>query len=134
MTDLIDKEAGELTEIVEGMADAVERRAVQRGLSPTLFAELAGLTNSGLAPVREGRRRNYSTKTRFGVATALGWPVDWYDRILAGEDPDTWPDVEHPPAHGSTEADIAAIRAQLAALEALVIQLRQDLRRLSPQR
>lgn len=74
---------------VPGMSEAVEGRRKELRLRPGQFAEMAGLTPQGLDPVRKGYRRSYSDRTINGVADALGWPVDWYDRMLEGEMPET---------------------------------------------
>lgn len=74
-------------ETVPGMAEAVEGRRRELRLRPGQFAQAAGLTPQGLDPVRKGIRRSYSEKTLDGVAQALRWPTDWYDRLQAGEDP-----------------------------------------------
>lgn len=71
---------------VPGMAEAVEARRQSEGLSPTEFAQRAGLTQQGLSDVRAGKRKRYAEKTRRGVARALRWPDDWYARLLDGED------------------------------------------------
>lgn len=82
-------------EVVPGMADAIEKRRKDLGMSPGEFAAAAGLTAPGLAPVRKGYRRAYQDKVKLGVARALEWPVDAVDRLLAGErvepDPPTTP-------------------------------------------
>jgi hypothetical protein len=78
-------------DLVPGMAEAVEKRRWDLGLNPSAFAEAAGLTLPGTMPVRKGVRRNYEEKTRRGIARALQWPIDWYERLLAGEDPETFP-------------------------------------------
>ena len=89
-------------ETVPGMADYVERRRRQLELTPGDFAERAGLTRQGLDPVRSGIRKDYADKTRFGVARALAWPTDWYERLLDGEDPADWLTTDsHMPAHAS---------------------------------
>jgi transcriptional regulator with XRE-family HTH domain len=67
------------------MADAIESRRRERRLSPSAFAIAAGVTPQGLAPVRRGERRNYQEKILTGVAAALWWPLDWYERLKAGE-------------------------------------------------
>jgi transcriptional regulator with XRE-family HTH domain len=51
-----------------------KREAAKRaGISPTAWGEL------------EANIRTPSLSTQRGVATALGWPVDWMDRLTAGE-------------------------------------------------
>jgi transcriptional regulator with XRE-family HTH domain len=89
---------------VPGMGEAIETRRKSLRLQPGQFAKAAGLTPQGVDPVRKGFRRNYSEKTLIGVAIALRWPLDWYDRLIAGEDPKTWPTVIHAEAHQSLPA------------------------------
>lgn len=69
------------------MAEAIEKRRKQLGLSPGDFAELTGLTRQGLIPVRAGHRREYQEKTLQGVAAALRWRWDWYERLEKGQQP-----------------------------------------------
>ena len=105
---------------VPGMKEAIDARRAQRHLSPGQFAVAAGLTEQGLAPVRRGARRNYQDKVRRGVAVALAWPLDWYDRILAGENPAKFPDVEHPNQPLSDRDRITALEVRLNELAEMV--------------
>jgi hypothetical protein len=114
---------GFVSELVPGMAEAVEGRRRQRRLSPSAFADAAGVTVQGLAPVRKGVRRDYQDKIRHGVAAALQWPSNWYDRLLAGEDWTTFPTVEHAPVKSDAE--------RIAALEELVLDLAEAVERLT---
>jgi DNA-binding XRE family transcriptional regulator len=72
------------------MAEAIEARAMELGLTPGTFAESAGVTRQGLAPIRRGYRRQYQAKLKLGVARALAWPPDAIDRLMAGDDPATF--------------------------------------------
>lgn len=76
-----------VSDVVPGMAEAIERRMIERGLSPSQFAAAAGVTYQGLLPLRRGERKRYQTKLKLGAARALGWPADAVDRLLAGEVP-----------------------------------------------
>jgi hypothetical protein len=69
------------------MADRVERRRRELGLTPGAFAELAQLTAPALAHVRAGHRRKYQDSTIFGVARALRWRTNWYESMLENQDP-----------------------------------------------
>lgn len=69
---------------VPGMAEAIEARRAALNLTVEGLAAAAGLTRPGIKPLREGQRRNYSTATLRGVAEALGWHRDWYDRLQQG--------------------------------------------------
>lgn len=111
---------------VPGMADAVRRRMAERGLSPTLFAEVAGVTTQGLDPVRAGARRNYSSKTRLGVARALGWPLDWYDRIIEGEPASKFETIEHADAPLSLPERVSALERSVRDLSDQVRQILDD--------
>lgn len=75
-------------ETVDGMAEAVESRRNALGLSPGDLAAAAGLTREGMRLVRAGHRRAYNDKTIFGVAAALRWRSDWYDRLRQGLAPE----------------------------------------------
>lgn len=80
-------------EVVPGLAEAVEQRMAQLGLTPTTFAAATGrpgekpLTTQGLAPIRKGYRRDYQAKLKLGVCHALRWTPDSVDRLLRGEPP-----------------------------------------------
>ena len=69
------------------MAEAVEARRLVLGLNPGQFAEEAKLTRQGASHIRKGFRRRYQEDTIRGVAKALRWERDWYDRLLSGELP-----------------------------------------------
>lgn len=107
-------------ETVPGMKEAIDARRAQRHLSPGEFAAAAGLTEQGLAPVRRGARRAYQDKVRRGVAVALAWPLDWYDRILAGQNPAKFPDTEHPNQPLSDKDRINALEARVNELAEMV--------------
>lgn len=109
-------------ETVPGMAEAIDARRAERGLSPSEFAANAGVTPQGLAPVRRGDRKLYQSKVRIGVARALWWPEDWFERLEAGDDPSTFPTVVPDDALASDE-----IRTRLAELESEVAEIRTAL-------
>lgn len=100
---------------VPGMAEAVESRRKELGLSPSDFARAAGLTQQGLAHVRKGMRREYQTRVRTGVATALQWPHDWYDQLLAGNRP---PALDDPDPE--IEERISSLETRLDRIESLL--------------
>ncbi|QXC59363.1 hypothetical protein KSP35_13215 [Aquihabitans sp. G128] len=79
------------TEVVPGMAEAIEQRRKELGMSPGDFTAATGLTGPGVMPVRKGYRRQYQDRVKLGVARALQWPPDAIDRLMAGEDPDPRP-------------------------------------------
>lgn len=122
-----------MADSVEGMADAIAGRMADEGITPGLFAELSGLTGPGLTPVRKGQRKAYEPATIRGVATALRWPLDWYDRLLAGDDWRTFPDTEHRPAPRSTVARLTALEAEMVELRQFVSGLADEVRRGGPE-
>lgn len=65
--------------------------------------------------------------TQSAAAQALGWPADFFDRVMAGEDPASLPAVV-PMAARSTEDRLAANEAQISAILEIVEELRADLR------
>lgn len=113
---------------VPGMAEAVQKRAQALGLTPKTFAQHAHLTGPGLAHVRAGTRRKYEAKTIQGVARALRWPLDWYDRLVAGEDGDRFPDTDHPDVPLSPEQRISRLESQVADLLTMVTALAVEVR------
>lgn len=98
------------------MAEAVEARRLELGLSPDAFAAATGLTRTGAGNVRKGERRDYQDKTIIGVATALRWKRDWYDRLLRGDQPEPEDDI----IDLDIRAELDAIRARLDRFERLI--------------
>jgi hypothetical protein len=131
--DVADKsaEGGGMESEVPGMADAIEERRVARQLSPGDFARAADLTPQGLVPVRRGQRREYQAKVRHGVARALAWPLDWYDRLLAGEDWHAFPDVEHGDPR-TTDARLSAVEAEVAEIREVLGRVEQAIEGRAP--
>lgn len=113
-------------EVVPGMAEAIERRRRELGLSPGDFATAAGLTRQGLDPVRKGYRRAYQDKVRLGVARALAWPLDAIDRLLAGEDPATFAHTTHATGNVTIGVGIAGSSTPSGSLSAEVIRGNPD--------
>lgn len=105
------------------MRSAVEDRRLALGLTPGEFSDRAGLTPEGLAKVRRGERRRYQEKTTRGVARALHWPMDWYPRLLAGEDPSGWQAEIGQPLMPIDE--VSQLRSEVAGLAQQVAALRQ---------
>ena len=102
---------------VPGMTAAVEARRQELGLTPDAFAAATGLTRTGASNVRRGERRDYQDKTITGVAVALRWKRDWYERLLRGDQPE-------PEDAGGMDPDIRAeldeIKDRLDALDRLL--------------
>lgn len=69
------------------MADLVESRRRELRLEPKDLQRLTGLSGQALLNIRQGKVRRYTEGTINVVADALQWETDWYDRILAGDDP-----------------------------------------------
>jgi hypothetical protein len=110
---------GVSTTEVPGMAQAVETRRRERQLTPGEFAAAAGITAQGLAPVRKGQRRAYQDRVRIGVARALAWPEDWYDRLLAGQ-----PVTDAPQSNGRTiDERLTALEERWSRIEAALDRL-----------
>lgn len=107
-----------MSDVVPGMAEAIETRRRELRLSPGAFADAAGLTRQGVGNVRAGKRRNYAADTIYGVADALRWEPDWYDRLARGEVP--------LPLPVSTETDWVAVLLEE------VRAMRRELRALHP--
>jgi transcriptional regulator with XRE-family HTH domain len=81
-----------LTDIVEHsqlLADAIEHRRVELGLSPSEFAEATGVTMEGLRRLRRGEVRRYQQRLTGPVCRILGWTPDSIDRLLSGQPPET---------------------------------------------
>lgn len=119
-------EGGAVTEeTVPGMAEAIEDRRQMLHLSPSDFARVAGVSLQGLVPVRAGARRKYQAKVRNGVARALQWPVDWYDRLIEGEN---WRDfqaqvISLPVIDGTQNGRLTALEERFDRLEEKVQKL-----------
>lgn len=114
------------------MAEAVDARCKELGLTPGQFAYEAGLTRQGLADVRNGRRKKYQDRLKFGIARALHWRNDWYEQLLAGLSPE--PNTTATPSVEARLAQLETRVAGLVALEAEVRQLRDSLAALLEQR
>lgn len=83
-----------VTETVPGMADAIEKRWPDRFKTVAEFAAAVGLSPPALLSYRRGERKDAVTTrpAKRQIAIALNWPLDWYDRLVAGEIPEDWPE------------------------------------------
>lgn len=117
-------------ETVPGMAEAIERRRVECGLTPTEFAKAAELTIQGLIPIRKGYRREYMDKSKRGIARALRWPPDAIDRLLRGESAE---EFETTPPDALVVVDVAGLAAAISRLDTELDALRQEVTRLRRQ-
>lgn len=107
-------------ESVPGMAEAIERRRLDLGLTKGELAERAEVTRQGLDPVRRGERRDYNDRTIIGVARALRWEVDWYARLCDGREP-VEATVER---DDDTTADLSSLSAEgRAAVRAIIAEM-----------
>jgi transcriptional regulator with XRE-family HTH domain len=109
---------------VPGMADAIERRRIELGMTPGEFADAAGLTRQGLNPVRQGRRKAYQDKVKIGVARALRWRGDAIDRLLAGDTPLELDERAPDMGADAVLAEIMTLRDRVEQLTAEVARLR----------
>jgi hypothetical protein len=106
-------------EIVPGMAEAIERRRLDVGLSKGSLAARAGRSRETLRPVLAGVRRKYDDDTIFGVGRSLRWRNDWYDRLLAGDEP-----IEADRDHSDLDDRVSRLEEQMK--EALSILRRMQ--------
>jgi hypothetical protein len=70
------------------LADAIEHRMDELGLTPTKLQKQTGLSASVLRFLRKGDRRDYHVDTTRSVCDALGWSRDSIQRLLDGEPPE----------------------------------------------
>lgn len=122
----------DVADVVDGMAEAIKGRMDDLGLTPGLFIDLTGLTGPGLANVRKGHRRAYEPATIRGVAVALRWPLNWYERVQAGEDWRAFPTEEHRPAPRSNADRINALEDEMADVRRTIAALTDRVQRLVP--
>lgn len=106
------------------MAEAINNRIAQREFGTIeSLAQAAGLTTEALIPVRKGFRKNYARKTRLGLAKALAWPLDWYERLLAGDDPAEFPTVENGHVRITVEDRVTALEEAVQRIEGTLRRL-----------
>lgn len=112
-----------IDEPVPGMAECIQARCAELGLTPGGFADAAGLTRQGLTDVRSGRRKRYQGVTIYGVAKALRWKPDWYDRILDGQEPEPADEPIDDDRLDAMDRKIDAIAEQVSEVRGAVDQL-----------
>lgn len=113
---------GGVTETVPGMAEAIESRWPSRFKTATEFQAAVDLSAPTLLSYRRGERKDAPTTkpAKRQIAVALGWPLDWYDRIVAGENPKDWPEQSWAEDKRRTLlAERSRIDAEIAALDAM---------------
>lgn len=111
-----------VSEIVPGMADAIEARWPSRYKTATEFRDAVGISAPALLSYRRGERKDAPTTrpAKRQIAVALGWPLDWYDRIVAGENPKDWPEqLWAEDKRRTLLAERSRIDAEIAALDAM---------------
>jgi transcriptional regulator with XRE-family HTH domain len=69
----------------EHLAEAIEARRRELGLSPTEFAEATGVTPEALRNLRHGDVRRYQERLTGPVTRVLGLVPDAIERLIAGE-------------------------------------------------
>lgn len=109
--------------VVPGMADAIERRRQAVGVGKGNLAKIAGVSRETLRPVLAGYRRAYNDETIFGLARALRWQNDWYQRLQAGDAP-----AELPPIDPEIEARLRAMEDRFSRIETALARLESGAR------
>lgn len=89
---------------ISEIAELVRDRRVHLRLSQRAAAIAAGVSPTTWQSL-EKHHQAISEMTWVGMAKPLRWPVDWYDRLLAGEDPAGFPDVDHGAGTSGDDAD-----------------------------
>lgn len=105
--------------VLPGLAAAIERRRLAVGLGKGRLAAAAGLSREGLAPLLKGYRRAYNDSTIIGIARALRWEVDWYERLQQGEAP---AEVEASPADGLDER-ITRLEDEVRGIRQMLLEI-----------
>lgn len=111
---------------VPGLADAIERRRRDLGLTVGDLARVTGITRQGLAPLREGKRKAYQERLTMPVCRALGWRSDAIERLMQGLAPVELDAVEPDPDPTS----VMQLRAELERTTAAIAELQQRLQAL----
>lgn len=93
------------------------RKQSIRGLSAR-----SGISHQTWTDLEHGRHPP-EFDTQRGIAIGLRWPLDWYDRLLVGEDWRAFPDTDHAPAAESDTARIARLEAEVRTLRVALKRL-----------
>ena len=106
-------------DLIPGMAEAIEARRRLLNLSVGELAAIAGITPQALSGYRKGERRDSpaADRTKRGLAIALQWPGDWYERLDAGEDASTFQSPTW------AEDRLRGLREERARIEAEIAEL-----------
>jgi transcriptional regulator with XRE-family HTH domain len=97
---------------------AVRARREELGLTQVELATAANVSDSTVRVLETARRTTYRRGNLRAIARALRWPDDAIDRIRAGR----------PPAEDLSVVDRRPVEERLAALEAELAELREQLR------
>lgn len=103
---------------------AVTQRRKLFKLSQRRCSILAGVSPTTWSKMESGEF--VEPLTQSAAAQALGWPSDFFDRVMAGADPASLPSVV-PVAVRSTEERLAAAESQIADLLEIVEEIRDGL-------
>lgn len=72
----------------------IKARREDLHLTQTALAEKAGLSLAIVQVIEGGRKESYRRSTLVALARALDWPKDAVDRLLTGEDPETFEETD----------------------------------------
>lgn len=97
------------------VGDAVRDRRTELDLTQLELAQAANVSESTIRVLETARRTSYKRGNLRAIARALRWPDDAIDRIRAGRPPD---EELAEPARLTTESRIAALEAVIAELRA----------------
>jgi hypothetical protein len=101
-----------MTEIHKPLAEAVNSRMDELGLSPTDLVAATGLTYQGLLNIRRGEIRQYQKRTTIPLTKTLGWTPESIEKILAGGKPEL---VSSPEKDGDVLDRLEALKQEVAA-------------------
>lgn len=108
-------------EVVPELADAIESRRKELGLTPGQLAQAAGVSAEGLMPLRKGYRKQYQDRLTLAVCRVLGWSADSIDRLLDGEAPVVLDDEPG-------DDEVSRLRVLRSEVEGLIGDLRSLIR------
>jgi transcriptional regulator with XRE-family HTH domain len=104
------------------VGEAVRARREHLGLSQVELAQAAHVSETTVRVLETHRRTSYRRGNLRAIARALDWPDDAIDRLRAGR----------PPDEDLVEPDPRTWEDRVAALEAEVARLREQLRARQP--
>jgi transcriptional regulator with XRE-family HTH domain len=104
------------------VGEAVRARREDLGMSQVELAQAANVSETTVRVLETARRINYRRGNLRAIARALTWPDDAIDRLRAGR----------PPDEDLTGRDERTWEDRVAALEAEVARLREQLRARQP--